>query len=119
MGSLALRILSNPVPVRIALPRKILIIRPGGIGDAVLLIPVISALKEICPEAEISVLAEKRNGSVFRLCPMIDRTLHYDKPLEMIRAIRDSFDVVIDTEQWHRLSAVVARLTRAPMLIIM
>jgi ADP-heptose:LPS heptosyltransferase len=94
-----------------------LIIRPGGIGDAVMLIPMIYSIKRTYPLAEITVLAEKRNSSVFLLCPLLDNLIHYDKPMEMIRVFRQHYDVVIDTEQWHRLSAVVARLVGAPMSI--
>ncbi len=96
---------------------RILLIRPGGIGDAVLLIPSINALMVKFPDAAIDILAEKRNSAVFSLCRDINRVYHYDKPRELLAAIRGSYDIVIDTEQWHRLSAVVARLTRSPMSI--
>lgn len=98
-------------------PRRFLVIRPGGIGDAVLLIPTILLLKKNYPEAQIILLAEKRNGAVFNDCSAISDVLCYENPRELLTAIRGQFDVVIDTEQWHRLSAVVARLTGAPMLI--
>jgi lipopolysaccharide heptosyltransferase II len=96
---------------------KILVIRPGGIGDAVLLIPVIHALKAVYPHAVIEILAEKRNAAVFTLCSCHAHLFHYDKPGELLAAIQGNYDVVIDTEQWHRLSALTARLTRAPILI--
>lgn len=97
--------------------RSLLIIRPGGIGDAVLLIPLLKNLRSIYPSARITVLAEQRNSAVFRLCPDVGQLLHYDCPSELLQALRGGYDLVIDTEQWHRLSAVVARMTRAPMLI--
>jgi heptosyltransferase II len=98
-------------------PGRFLVIRPGGIGDAVLLIPALLALKDYYPEAEITVLAERRNCAAFALCPVVDGMLRYDVPSELLKAMRGGFDVVIDTEQWHRLSAVVARLTGAPVSI--
>lgn len=107
-------------PVKCTMPEKIgtiLLIRPGGIGDAVLLIPVVQALKEKYPAAIITILAECRNSAVFALCADVDRVLRYDRPDELLSSIRGDYDLVIDTEQWHRLSAVVARLTRAPLLI--
>ena len=97
--------------------RRFLFIRPGGIGDAVLLAPALLAVKDRFPEAEITVLAERRNAAAFVLCPVVDRMLLYDAPGELIKALRGGYDVAIDTEQWHRLSAVVARLTRAPVSI--
>lgn len=98
-------------------PCRFLIIRPGGIGDAVLLIPAILAVKKAFPDAIVDILAERRNEEVFSLCPQVGRVFHYDTPKELIAAVRGKYDVVIDTEQWHRLSAVVARLTRAPLSI--
>ena len=96
---------------------RLLIIRPGGIGDAVLLIPVIKHLRQLFPEASIDVLAEKRNGGVFALCSCIDRVLHYDKPRELWAALTGNYDIVIDSEQYHRLSAVVARVARSRLKI--
>jgi heptosyltransferase II len=98
-------------------PRRILVIRPGGIGDAVLLIPALVTLAHAFPGADLTVLAERRNAAAFALCPAVTRLLHYDTPCELISVLRGGYDLVIDTEQWHRLSAVVARLTRAPVSI--
>jgi ADP-heptose:LPS heptosyltransferase len=96
---------------------SILIIRPGGIGDAVLLVPTVHALGKLFPHAEITILAEQRNAAVFGLCPRVKQVLVYDGDGGLMKALEGGYDVVIDTEQWHRLSAVVARLTRAPLLI--
>lgn len=96
---------------------SILLIRPGGIGDAVLLVPAITAIRKALPQATITVLAERRNAAAFSLCPQVDRPLRYDIPSELATAVRGRYDLVIDTEQWHRLSAVVARLCRPKMLI--
>jgi ADP-heptose:LPS heptosyltransferase len=96
---------------------SVLIIRPGGIGDAVLLVPAIIALKQKFPDATITVLAERRNAAAFALCPVVDRVLRYDIPAELLATLSGTYDLVIDTEQWHRLSAVVARLCRPKTLI--
>lgn len=97
-------------------PGRVLFIRPGGIGDAVLLVPVLQALKQQHPEARIDVLAEKRNAAIFTMCTVVDRVLLYDQG-GLFPVLRNQYDVVIDTEQWHRLTAVVARLVRAPVKI--
>lgn len=104
----------GPVPDGI---RSMLVIRPGGIGDAVLLVPALRALKEQYPTARITVLAEKRNSAVFSLCPVVDTILLYDRQSDLLQAVRGAYDVTVDTEQWHRLSAVIARMTRSPVLI--
>jgi ADP-heptose:LPS heptosyltransferase len=117
IGTAAVGLLVSPKQKSIRTPCKILFIRPGGIGDAVLLTPAINALKKAFSASSIDVLAEKRNSTVFSLATGIRRVLHYDRPSELLSALRESYDLVIDTEQWHRLSAAVARLTRAPMTI--
>jgi len=96
---------------------SILLIRPGGIGDAVLLAPAISSVKKAYHQARITILAERRNAGVFSLVPEVDEVLCYDQPREFLHALRGRYDVVIDTEQSHRLSAVVARFASAPVKI--
>lgn len=98
---------------------KILVIRPGGIGDAALLYPTLKALKGYFQDSEIDVLAEKRNAGVFSGCPYISEILLYDsRPFRTFyKTLRENYDIVIDSEQWHRLSAVAAYLTRAPVRI--
>lgn len=98
-------------------PDSILIIRPGGIGDAVLLLPMLHQLATVYPDARIEVLAESRNAEVFLWSPIVSRIWQYDRPLDFLRLFRQRYDLIIDTEQWHRLSAVVARLVRSPMKI--
>jgi ADP-heptose:LPS heptosyltransferase len=95
---------------------RILVIRPGGIGDAVLLFPALSELRNHYRDYTIDVLAEKRNSGVFAGCPYIDGLLFYDRlPHETLyRVITGGYDIVIDTEQWHRMTAALSYLTRAP-----
>jgi len=117
VGDLVAALLPAAKLRNLAVPKGILLIRPGGIGDAVLLVPALLALKQKFPQAEISLLAERRNGAAFALCRAVDHLLFYDTPSDLLLAIRGDYEVVIDTEQWHRLSAVVARLTGAPVSI--
>lgn len=108
-----------PAPSRRPRPelRNVLFIRPGGIGDAVWLVPAILELKKRCPWVTVTVLAEKRNGAVFSLCPAISKVFLYDRPGDMFRVLAGRYDAVIDTEQWHRFSAVLTRLCRASITI--
>ncbi len=100
-------------------PDSILVIRPGGIGDAALLIPALRHLRKSFENIRIDVLAEKRNSGLLKECSYIDHVFEYDSraPLELISTIRTPYDVVIDTEQWHKLSATVGYLNRAPIRI--
>jgi len=117
IGGVAAAMLPAPRAAELPTPKRLLVIRPGGIGDAVLLVPALRALKERFPQAELVVLAEARNVGAFALCPQVDRLLLYDRPADLLEVLRGGFEVIIDTEQWHRLSAVVARLARAPLSI--
>ncbi|WP_226048236.1 glycosyltransferase family 9 protein [Geobacter anodireducens] len=99
------------------LPKSILVIRPGGIGDAALLAPALHALQRSYPGVSIDILAERRNAGAFALCPGLRSVSRYDVPAEFFSVLRSRYDVVIDTEQWHRLSAVVARIVRAGIKI--
>lgn len=91
---------------------NILFIRPGGIGDAVLLVPTIQRIHKRYPNACISILAERRNAPVFHLVPFVTNIYHYDNPASLSKANLKKYELIIDTEQWHRLSAVVCRLCR-------
>jgi ADP-heptose:LPS heptosyltransferase len=118
VGSMAIQILSEPGPAPVRLPPDhILFIRPGGIGDAVLLAPAIRSLRNQYHDIRITVLAEKRNAGVFPLIPGVDRLLCYDNPGELLTALRGIYDAVMDSEQWHRLSALVVRFVSAPVKI--
>jgi lipopolysaccharide heptosyltransferase II len=96
---------------------KILLIRPGGIGDAVLLVPAIKRFRHKYPAAQIDILAEKRNAGLFELVPEVGQVFHYDSLSGLLAVLWSRYDVVIDTEQWHRLSAVVARSIRARLRV--
>jgi len=111
------RLIASPGVKNAGTPESILIIRPGGIGDAVLLIPSLRSIKEKYPDTRIDILAEKRNGEVFSLCPEVNRLFHYDMVKELIAVKLEKYDIVIDTEQWYRFSAVFACLTNAPVRI--
>ena len=113
IGSALVKILPPSPKHHINKPyQKFLFIRPGGIGDAVLLIPAIKAVSSAFPDCHIDILAETRNSGIFCLRPEISNVYNYDKGSELISCVKKSYDVVIDTEQWHRLSAVTARLIR-------
>jgi lipopolysaccharide heptosyltransferase II len=119
IGSGLTRLLPRPMkkaPELLGLSR-LLLIRPGGIGDAVLLAPAIRAVHRAFPDAIIHILAESRNAAVFGLCPEVDEVFCYDRPKELLAVLGGKFDAVIDTEQWHRLSAVMARVIRSPVKI--
>lgn len=119
IGGLLARVVPGVCPSIIvgASPCSVLLVRPGGIGDAILLLPAIQALNEAYPQAAIDILAEKRNGKGFSLSPHVRRIFLYDGCSDLLAVMQNRYDVVIDTEQWHRLSALVARLIQSSMKI--
>ena len=119
VGSALARLLPPPVPPESDSPdiSRLLLIRPGGIGDAVLLAPAIRQLRRTYPEAIIHVLAESRNAAVFGLCPEVDGVFRYDRPKELLAALGGRYDAILDTEQWHHLSAIIARFIRSSVKI--
>lgn len=100
-------------------PGKVLVIRPGGMGDFLYLLPALKALKEKFPDVKIDVLAEQRNRQVQALTDVVDRLLLYDSnPFAVwLELKRNHYDVVIDSEQFHNFSAVFAYRTRCAVRI--
>jgi ADP-heptose:LPS heptosyltransferase len=97
---------------------NILVIRPGGLGDAALTFPMLTALDDFYPKSTIVVLAEMRNAGVYAACPIVDAVLCYDqKPLWTLNRLRHfGFDVIIDTEQFHHFSTLIANLLKPTYL---
>ncbi|UCF33617.1 MAG: glycosyltransferase family 9 protein [Phycisphaerales bacterium] len=98
--------------------KRILLIRPGGIGDAVLTFPMIKALKEHFTGATIDVLGERRNTGVYQINNLVSAMYRYDhRPLRTLSQLRHArYQIVIDTEQYHHLSVVVANALRPEYL---
>ena len=87
--------------------KHILIIRPGGIGDAALLMPSLKTLREMLPKAKVDILCEPRNFGVFLNSPFIDQIFNYRKIDHIIRLKQTLYDIVFDTEQSHFLTGVI------------
>lgn len=108
-------------PLIIADIRNVLIIRPGGIGDAVLLIPMIKECRRVMQNARIDCLADKRNQEVFSLeDKLVDNIFCYNQGniFTLVGQLRrNNYDLVIDTEQWHNLSAVLVYFLKAKMTL--
>jgi ADP-heptose:LPS heptosyltransferase len=99
--------------------RRVLVVRPGGMGDMILLLPALAWLRARHPAAEILLACERRNMEVLRLAGLADRAIAYDAaPFRLLRALRTSrFDAAVDTEQFHYFSALMAFLSGAPVRI--
>lgn len=117
IGLPAVKLLREPRREKSDGVSSLLIIRPGGMGDALLLSPVLQSIKRQNKGIVIDVLAEKRNGEVFSLLEGVRNVYRYDHFDELVKVLSNRYDAVIDTEQWYCLSAVVARLVRATIRV--
>ena len=122
MGGYLLHLLRRNVPAE--MPRtgsiqRILVIRPGGMGDMILLQPMLQSLRRNIPGVVIDLVCERRNREIPALAGDGAGLLLYDaSPLKcLFRLLRGGYDVAIDTEQFHYFSAVMALLSRAPVRI--
>ena len=96
---------------------RVLFVRPGGLGDALLLLPVIEMFAKEYPDAEIDILAEARNRSAYNFLKISHQVMLYTELGTFFHLKKNHYDVVIDTEQWYRLSTVYARLLKPGRII--
>jgi len=83
--------------------RKILFITLSNIGDAILTLPVLSALKDNFPEANIDVVVGPRPQEVFKKDPRVSRVFIYYKhtglkdKINFIKKLKaEKYDLAID-----------------------
>ena len=100
-------------------PKKILFIQLSALGDTILAIPTIRAIRRAFPNAEVTMLASPTNLNYLAECPYIDRRIPFHKPGSRLISLlrRERFDWAIDLEHWPRLSALLAYATGAPMRV--
>ena len=98
---------------------KVLIIRPGGIGDAILLIPLIKTLHS--KGKKIEVLCMRRSKSIFELLlakDLITKIFLFENVNDIFELIfKSNYDVIFDTEQWFYTSALIASFIKHKVLI--
>ena len=108
-------------------PRRILLIQLSAIGDTILAVPTIRAIRRRFPEAHITMMASSINLQYLQNCPYIDQhtPCHLEALVTAPRAFiaflralrRQRFDLVVDFEHWPRFSALIAYASGAPCRI--
>ena len=100
-------------------PKKILFIQLSALGDTILAIPAIRAVRHAFPNAEFTVLASPTNLNYLTHCPYIDKRIRFRTlgPALFAQLRQEGFDWAIDLEHWPRLSALLAYASGAPMRI--
>lgn len=102
--------------------KRILVIKMTALGDVVLSVPSLKALREKFPDAHISVLVGLRSRPILQRCPYIDELITYEdrdkgstaKIFWLARRLqRSNFDIVIDLQN-NRYSHILSFLSFAP-----
>ncbi|MBI2541635.1 glycosyltransferase family 9 protein [Candidatus Woesearchaeota archaeon] len=92
--------------------KKILVIQLWGIGETILTLPAIEALRKKLPKAQIDVLATSRNKEVYCSNKNIDNILRISlNPLSVLNFIFRNikkYDLAIDMEEYLNISAILS-----------
>ncbi len=103
--------------------KKILVIKLSALGDVILIIPSLRALRKKYPEAWIAVLVGRRSRKIIRNCPYVDDVIVYEAsdkvhPLPLVRMsrllAREDYDLVVDLQN-NRSSHFMAFFCGAPI----
>ena len=99
-------------------PQRILLIQLSAIGDTILTIPTIRAIRGRFPNAHLAMVASSINLQYLEGCPYIDQYIPcrleelMKSPRSLIAFImtlrRQKFDWAIDFEHWPRFSPLLA-----------
>ena len=74
-------------------PRKILIVQPNWVGDAVMATPALRALRQHYPDSEISYLVRRYVKEIFTGMPWADRLITYRTGKTKAKAGKGVFDL--------------------------
>ena len=104
---------------------NILIIRLYGMGDAIISTGLVNAMKENFPNSRITVLTTNETKKVYGFSN-VNKILAWDTRLlgiipsfvlVILELRNEKFDVVLDLEQFARISSIFALLSGAPIRI--
>ena len=91
---------------------KILIVQLWGIGETILALPTIEALRKRFPKVEINVLATSRNKDIFfgnkNINNIISIKLNPFSALNFILKNIKKYDLIIDMEEYLNVSAIIS-----------
>jgi heptosyltransferase-3 len=106
---------SAPTESDLASARRILVVRPDErIGNAILIIPLLNAIKHRFPDAHLSLVMSRRYWDLCEFIPSVDEFIPFDKkhyarnPVAFVgfirRLRRGKFDLVFDASGDHSVS---------------
>ena len=85
--------------------KRLVILSPNWLGDAVMALPAIADVRRAAPDAVITVAARAAIAPLFRLVPTVDDTIVLSKPA-----------AIHDVLRWRRLGALILRSLRSTRL---
>ena len=94
-------------------PRHIALCVLGALGDTLLASALAGDIRRVLPDVRITLVAAATNQAMAPLLPAVDAVLviPVGRPDRAIRLLRNAgFDLLIDCNQWLRISAVHAAL---------
>lgn len=103
-------------------PKRILVIKLIAIGDLVVALPTLRALKRSYPESHLAILVTPRVREVVEGCPYLDEIIYYDvlgedkgirglfKIIGQLRKKR--FDLVIELDLYYRVTSLISYFSR-------
>jgi heptosyltransferase-3 len=107
--------------------KSILLVKFWGLGNIVLLLPVIRMLRERYPKARITFVTLARNRDLLDACPHVDERIYVDDRgalrlawsllRAVMRARRVKPDMTVDFEQFARSSAILSVLARSKQIV--
>jgi ADP-heptose:LPS heptosyltransferase len=103
-----------------ATPKSILVIKHGALGDFILALPAIRALRARFPSARITLQTTPTIETLARKCPWFDAVDPGGRPrklrarLALARRVRRDFDLVVDLQNSERTAALFFMATPAP-----
>ena len=103
--------------------KRILVIKLSALGDVILSIPSLRALRKKYPKAWIAVLVGRKSRKILRNCPYIDDVIMCDErkkgkfwpTVQMARLLaKEDFDVVLDLQN-NRVSHFLSFFCGSPL----
>jgi ADP-heptose:LPS heptosyltransferase len=117
---------STTPPGQHEVPRaqRVLVIKLYGLGNITMLLPAMAALRRGLPGAEIDFLTLRENRTLLERAAVVDHTIGINAEgyggligslwRAFLTIRRRRYDLVIDFEQFVKLSAIIAYLSGAP-----
>lgn len=98
--------------------KKILVIKLGGLGDLILVVPSLRALRERFHTSKISLLIDSNFKSLFVDCPYIDELILFERKKDsFLRLLSDlkqkKFDISIDLKN-NNFTHLISYLAKIP-----